>query len=90
MVSEGNDPSCAAIASAACADVYSLEILAPGIQNNDNNKTRFYVLSLNTPATLPADRLAFIAFGDAEDLPALMADMETQGMTLITVTSRTR
>ena len=88
MVSEGNDPSCAAIASAACADVYNLEVLAPGIQNNDNNKTRFYVLSMDTPATAPADRLAFIAFGDAEDLPALMADMETQGMTLITIHDR--
>ena len=88
MVSEGNDPSCAAIASAACADVYSLEILAPGIQNNDNNKTRFYVLSLNEPATALADRLAFIAIGDAEDLPALMADMETQRMTLITIHDR--
>ena len=88
MVSEGNDPSCAAIASAACADVYRLEILAPGIQNNDNNKTRFYVLCLDEPETAPADRLAFIAFGDAEDLPALMADMETQGMILITIHDR--
>ena len=88
MVSEGNDPSCAAIAAAACADVYGLEILAPAIQNNENNKTRFYVLSLDTPATAQADRLAFVAIGDAEALPALMSEMETQHMTLITVHDR--
>ena len=88
MVSEGNDPSCAAIAAAACADVYGLEILAPAIQNNENNKTRFYVLSLDEPATAQADRLAFVAIGDAEALPKLMANMETQHMTLITVHDR--
>lgn len=88
MVSEGNDPSCAAIAAAACADVYGLEILAPGIQNNDNNKTRFYVLSMDAPTTAQADRLAFVAIGDAQALPALMAEMETQHMTLITVHDR--
>ena len=48
IVSEGNDPSCAAIASAVCADVYSLDIAVAGIQNNDSNKTRFYVLSLKS------------------------------------------
>lgn len=88
MVAEGNDPSCAAIAAAACADVYGLEILAPGIQNNDNNKTRFYVLTMDEPATAQADRLAFVAVGDAEALPALMAEMETQSMTLIALHDR--
>ena len=55
-VADGKDKSCAAIASAGCADVYGLEILAAGIQNNDNNKTRFYVLSKDEPATATADR----------------------------------
>ena len=88
MVSEGSDPSCAAIASAACADVYGLELLAEGIQNNNSNKTRFYVLSLDEPATAPADRLVFIAMGSAEDLPGLMSDMKKQKMTLVTIHDR--
>lgn len=88
MVAEGQDRSCAAIASSACADVYGLEVLAPGIQNNDSNKTRFYVLSLQEPATAKADRLAFIAKGDAEELPKLMSYMEKQKMTLVTVHDR--
>ena len=88
MVSESRDTSCAAIASAACADVYGLEILAGNIQNNDSNKTRFYVLSQDEPATAPADRIAFVAMGDAEGLPSLMEGIKDQGMTLITVHDR--
>lgn len=88
MVSEGKDPSCAAIASAACADVYGLELKAEGIQNNDSNKTRFYVLSMDEPSTAPADRLAFIVSGDADDLPDLMAEMEKRDMTLIAIHDR--
>ena len=88
MVAEGKDPSCAAIAAAACADVYGLEILAAGIQNNENNKTRFYVLSLQPPATETADRLVFLAMGDAEALPELMTAMEKQNITLITLHDR--
>ncbi|MBO5622142.1 MAG: hypothetical protein J5959_10990 [Butyrivibrio sp.] len=41
MVSESDDKTVAAIASAACADVYHLELLASAIQENDNNKPDF-------------------------------------------------
>lgn len=88
MVSEQQDPGCAAIASAACADVYGLNVLAAGIQNNESNKTRFYVLSLDAPATAKAERMAFVAMGDAAALPVLMAEMERQNMTLITIHDR--
>ena len=88
MVSEGKDPSKAAIASAGSADVYGLSILASAIQGNDRNKTRFYVLSLQGPATVSYDRFAFIAEGKAEDLPKLMARLEKHGITLVTVHDR--
>lgn len=90
MVSEGRDKSCAAIASAGCADVYGLEILAENIQNNDKNKTRFYVLTTEDAVSAPSDRLAFIASGAAKDLPGLMAGMEEQGMSLIAIHDRPR
>lgn len=90
LVSEKGDSSYAAISSAACAGVYGLEILAPGIQNNNSNKTRFYVLSLKEPADEPAQRLAFIAIGKADNLPALMAAMKKKKMTLITIHDRPR
>jgi prephenate dehydratase/chorismate mutase/prephenate dehydratase len=88
MISEGKDKSYAAIASAGCAEVYGLEILAPGIQNNDNNNTRFYVLSLDKPSTAKHDRLAFIAKGAAKDLPSLLAKLKERGMTLVTIHDR--
>lgn len=88
MVSENGDHSCAAIASAACADVYGLEVLAAAIQNNDSNKTRFYVLSMQEPATAKAERTAFIAEGSADDLPELMSAIDAQGITLVTIHDR--
>lgn len=88
MISQSKDKTCAAIASAACADVYGLKVMAQAIQGNRNNKTRFYVLSTQKPPTAKAKRLAFIARGKAEDLPALMSELKGQGMSLVTIHDR--
>lgn len=88
IVSGEKDKTCAAIASAGCADVYGLEILAGGIQNNENNKTRFYVLSLEKPSKKAGDRLVFAAKGDAEYLPSLVSKMEKQGIKLVFIHDR--
>ncbi|MCR5443458.1 MAG: hypothetical protein K6E89_06885 [Sphaerochaetaceae bacterium] len=88
MVAEAKDPSCAAIASAACADVYGLEVLAAGIQNNESNRTRFYVLSKDEPASVTSERLAFVAKGSASDLPALMAALDKAGASLVFIHDR--
>ena len=88
LVSEGDDNTCAAIASSGAADVYGLKILAANIQNNDKNKTRFYVLSTEEPGTTEEDRTAFIISGSATDLPELMDDMDD--MQLVTIHDRPR
>ena len=88
MVSESGDNTCAAIASAGCADVYSLKIIAAGIQNNDSNKTRFYVISKDPPSINTSDRFAFVASGKAEDLPLLMHDILNQELTLVAIHDR--
>ncbi len=88
MVSEEKDSSCAAIASAVCSKVYGLDILAAGIQMNDKNKTRFYVLSLDEPDIAQSDRLAFIASDAASGLPALMSELNAKGITLVTIHDR--
>ncbi|MCR5763341.1 MAG: hypothetical protein K6G00_08165 [Treponema sp.] len=88
IVAEKGDRKQASIASSACADVYKLSMLAVGIQNNESNKTRFYVLSANRPSEDRHDRLAFIASGKAENLPELMEDMKRLGMTLVTLHDR--
>ena len=88
MVSEGGDSSCAAIASAGCADVYGLEILAPAIQNNDQNVTRFYVLKNAEPDVCGTDRTSFIATGSAEDLSKLLVRINANGIRTIAVHDR--
>lgn len=44
LVAERGDPSLAAIASAWAAERYGLEVLAEGIQDRDDNRTRFFVV----------------------------------------------
>ena len=88
MVAESKDLSCSAIASLACAQVYNLNVLAESIQNNKNNKTRFYILSTKAPSTKKNERLAFIATGEAEHLPDLMKKMEELNMKLVAIHDR--
>ena len=84
-VAEKKDKSCAAIASAGCADVYGLKILSSNIQNNDLNKTRFYVLSVSEISKDKKERLAFIAKGNANSLPKLMSKIESEGVSLVAI-----
>ena len=87
-VSGSKEKNCAAIASAGCAKIYSLDILAKNIQKNDKNKTRFYVLSNEVPSLEKAERMAFIASGSAEELPSLMTRIKDQDLILVTVHDR--
>ncbi len=88
MVAEAGDPSCAAIASAGCAEVYGLEILAEAIQNNDNNRTRFYVLMADEPSQTGCGRLAFTASGLAADLTVVLSGIDAAGAELVTIHDR--
>jgi len=45
MVRESNDKTIGAIAGLQAAKVYGLEVLETMINNQDNNKTRFVILS---------------------------------------------
>lgn len=88
IVAGSGDKTGAAVASAGCAGLYGLEILAPDIQNNDSNRTRFYVLTLSAPDTRKADRVAFLVKGSAADLPKLLKGIERRGMKLISIHDR--
>lgn len=88
IISKEKKHNQAAIASIACAKVYNLSVIAEKIQNNDNNKTRFYALSKKEPSILSSDRLAFIAIGSATNLSSLMKNMEEQKMKLIAIHDR--
>lgn len=67
-----SDGSVAAVASAAAADVYGLEVYAPRIQESDANKTRFYALSRGEGRKERADRMLFSAKGNISDFPKLI------------------
>ncbi len=90
VVAKSGDRTCAAVASAGCAPLYGLEILARDIQNSDSNKTRFYVLTLKAPGEQKADRFAFVAEGNAKDLPALMKKIQNRKITLVAIHDRPR
>jgi len=45
MIREGQLKQCAAIASKRAADIYALEVLAPTIETNVNNYTKFFAIS---------------------------------------------
>lgn len=67
-----SDGSVAAVASAAAADVYGLEVYAPRIQESDANRTRFYALSMGEGRKERADRMLFSAKGNISDFPKLI------------------
>ena len=45
MVAESGRTDCAAIGSKDCADLYNINVIKSGIQNTDNNYTRFICIS---------------------------------------------
>lgn len=58
LVAERGDPTVAAIASAWAAERYGLEVLAEGVQDRDDNRTRFFVVTRDEPLPGPWNRPA--------------------------------
>lgn len=86
MVSEAEDNRCAAIASTGAAKVYGISVLAENIQKNEDNKTRFYVLSGEPAKKERNDRMMFTAGGDAGDLMELLDAMD--GLEIVSLHDR--
>ncbi|MBQ1257689.1 MAG: chorismate mutase, partial [Clostridia bacterium] len=59
-VAAGKDKSVASISSPACAKLYGLEILKSDIQDNDNNYTRFILVSKKPAIYAGADHMSLI------------------------------
>lgn len=88
MVSENNTGDCAAIASVGAAKVYGLSVLAENIQQNENNKTRFYILSTKKADTEKSDRMVFSVTGKAKDLPKLFEAIAKNDLQIISIHDR--
>ena len=60
VVSDSGNPEVAAISNRLCADLYGLSVLEDGIQNNDNNYTRFICISKKMEIYPGADKTSLM------------------------------
>lgn len=92
LMASGN-PQIAAIASARSADIYEAHILAPAIETDPHNYTRFLVLS-NNPQKRPSSRAGtktslLVRIADEPGaLYQLLADISKAGINLSKIESR--
>lgn len=90
MVAERGDKSLAAVCSAYAAEEYGLKILCEGIQNDNNNCTRFIVISRNPVISEEADRIS-LCFSVAHvkgSLCGVLSRFSSHGLNLTKIESR--
>ena len=90
MVSEAEGKSIAAISSVDCAEIYGLEVLKTGIQDHDNNYTKFICIS-KTPQIYPgADKTSIMATIPHKpgSLYRILGKFEEKGYNLVKLESR--
>jgi len=83
-------PGAAAIAAKRAAVLHGGEVLAPAIQDEDNNKTRFFVLG-HADAPPTGDDKTSIAFNVADkpgSLVSVMRELSDRGLNLTRIESR--
>jgi prephenate dehydratase len=85
---ELRDPSVAAIAAPAAAELYGLTVLAQNVQITDSNKTRFYILSMEMPDLEGRTRTAFVADLEASQIDDLMITIHDTGLEVVTIHDR--
>jgi chorismate mutase/prephenate dehydratase len=90
MIKEKKLRNCAAIASRRAADIYRLEILAPEIETNTNNYTKFVAISrqIAKPAPKSKTSLVFAAEHRPGSLYEILGIFATRNMNLTKLESR--
>ncbi|MBR2615604.1 MAG: chorismate mutase [Clostridia bacterium] len=91
LVSEGDDPSLAAIGSESAAEEYGLQILRSRIQDKGQNTTRFAVFSRTEKTVSAADRqlvMVFTVKNEAGALAKAVSAIGTHGFNLRAIKSR--
>lgn len=90
MVAESDDKSLAAICSKYAAKEYSLKILDENIQNDENNCTRFIVISRTPIISTEADKIS-LCFSVAHikgSLCSVLSRFSSHGLNLTKIESR--
>ena len=90
-VTRNNEKTAAAIGTLRAAELYGLEVLAKGIQDNPSNETRFVVLGHTDHAPTGDDKTS-LGFSFDDDRPGLlfgvMGEFAKRGINLAKVESR--
>ncbi|MCR4616350.1 MAG: chorismate mutase [Clostridiales bacterium] len=90
LVADSKRLDAAAISSAECADIYGLNLLKKGIQNADNNYTKFICISKDTEIYPGADNISFMMTLPHRpgSLFEIMSDFAALGLNLTKLESR--
>ncbi|SMC76692.1 bifunctional chorismate mutase/prephenate dehydratase [Papillibacter cinnamivorans] len=90
FVAESGDPARAAIASSRAADIYSLTVLAEGINFSDKNSTRFVVVSPGMEIREGADKISalFTLEHESGSLYRALSIFAVSGLNLLKIESR--
>ena len=89
-VAESGRNDLAAIASAACADLYGLAVLSDRVSNSDHNYTRFICISKSLEIYEGASKITFVASASHRpgSLYSLLAKFAAKGMNISKLESR--
>ncbi|MDR0980230.1 MAG: prephenate dehydratase [Methanocalculaceae archaeon] len=90
FIAETNDPAKASIGSLRAAELYGLEVLEKNIQTEENNYTRFVILSRHMEITRQSDKISLV-FSTAHKSGALysmLAHFAYNGLNLLKIQSR--
>jgi len=89
-VSQLNNPKHAAIAPELCAKLYNLTVIAKGINDEANNKTRFWVISKRASPASGKDKtsIVFQTIDEAGSLERILRIFAEAGINLTRIESR--
>ena len=92
MIKDRGRPDEAAIASRRSATLYSMRVLAEGVQTDHENYTRFFVLEKHPKVVPSADKtsIAFVAKNVPGSLHACLGEFARRGINLTKLESRPR
>jgi prephenate dehydratase len=92
MLSQSDDAHGAAIAPRRAAEVYGLEVVAPAIEDHDNNETRFVLVAREgIPAATGHDKTSIVVFQRADEpgsLLTILQEFAARGINLTKLESR--